>query len=183
MPYRLEPNEPVAAGLKRVVAEEFAWAVDHLSGKQKTGRDAAIHETRKSIKKIRAVLRLVSCQIGDPWRAENNRLRKVAHTLAEFRDAAVMIHTFDELKREFRDDGWPRTLSSVRSAFRQKADSETRREITRILKATIPVLRKTAADAQAWPLGGDGFAVLEPGLEKAYRRSRKALARARNSAF
>ena len=69
MAYRLKRDEPVIDGLKRVISEEIKSAGDRLSGKNKTTRDEAIHESRKSIKKkVRATLRLVRGELRQPFR-------------------------------------------------------------------------------------------------------------------
>jgi CHAD domain-containing protein len=184
MAYCLDRDEPLSFGIRRVAREELTWAIDHLAGRKKTSRDVAIHETRKSIKKTRAVLRLVRVHLGDTWEAENNRLRKVARTLAEFRDAAVMMETFDQIKREFADKEWPQTLSSVRAAFgRQRVQSARDGGIRLVLKGARPILEKAMSDIEAWPLATDDFSLIEAGIGKAYRRSRNYLEHAQSSVF
>src|SRR4051794_26191676 len=103
MPYRLERDESVISGLKRVVRDEMESAGDQLSGDRKKNRDEAIHEARKSIKKVRALLRIMGAELGDIRRRENTRLRDIARRLSEFRDAFAIIETFDDLKRKFKD--------------------------------------------------------------------------------
>src|SRR5260370_419559 len=54
MGYRLERNESVPQGLRRIAREQLASAPDEL-GKRGSQRAEGIHEARKSIKKVLAV--------------------------------------------------------------------------------------------------------------------------------
>lgn len=178
MAYRLERGESVIAGLKRVVREEMDSADDHLSGKKKVRRDKAIHESRKSIKKVRALLRLVSEELGDVWERENARLRDIAHRLSEFRDAFAMIATFDDLKKTYENehDG---QLASVRAGLVKRHRQAGREEdVAFVLKEAASSLSKASKRVKSWPLRTDGYAAIGPGLRQTYRAGREALARA-----
>ena len=54
MAYRFKKNETIPHAVKRVFVEEIDWAVGQL-GKEED-RIKAVHEARKSIKKIRSLL-------------------------------------------------------------------------------------------------------------------------------
>src|SRR5260370_21848845 len=70
MGYRLVRSESVPQGLKRIAREQLASAADEL-GKRGSQRAEGIHEARKSIKKVRAVLRLGRAGPGNNHRQEN----------------------------------------------------------------------------------------------------------------
>src|SRR6266567_8833517 len=70
MAYRLERDESVPQALRRIAREQLASAADEL-GKRGSKRAEGIHEARKSIKKVRAVLRLVRQELGNTYRKEN----------------------------------------------------------------------------------------------------------------
>src|SRR5579862_3728041 len=117
MAYRLEREEPVISGLKRVVREEIESAGDHLAGKKKVTRDEAIHDARKSIKKVRATVRLVGQELGAAGRRENARLRDIAGRLSEFRDAFAILETFDALKKKYPKEAGGARLRPVRDGL------------------------------------------------------------------
>jgi hypothetical protein len=71
MAYRSKRRKPVATELSRIVAKECDNALEELSGKNSTSRDEAVHEARKSVKKIRAVLRLLQKDLGEDYRPKN----------------------------------------------------------------------------------------------------------------
>jgi CHAD domain-containing protein len=174
MAYRLERGESVIAGLKRVVQDEFESAAAQLADDE-ANRDEAIHEARKSIKKARALLRLVRAELGTAYARENARLRDIARGLSEFRDDAAIIETFDDLKKKYTHETRNR-LRPVRAALIRK-----RRKAGRGLAVGIVLKHAGAALANAarrvgdWPLRTEGFAALGPGLEETYRAGRAAL--------
>lgn len=180
MAYRLERGEGVISGLKRVVREEIESAGDHLAGKKKTTRDEAIHDARKSIKKVRATLRLVRDQLGESWTRENARLRDIAARLSQFRDAFAIIETFDDLKAKYKSEAAPTRLRSVRAGLTKRRNETGREEdVGIVVSAAATSLRRASKRVKRWPLEGDGFDAIAPGLEETYRNGRKALARAR----
>ncbi len=179
MAYRLERDESVIRGLKRVVRDEMKSAGTNLSGGGNIGRDEAIHGARKSIKKVRAILRLVSAELGGAHDRENVRLRDVARRLSEFRDAFVIVETFDALKKKYRDEAGDR-LQSVRAALtRRRNETAKAADIATVLEEASVALRKAAKRVKTWPLQKDGYAAIGPGLEATYRAGRSALARVR----
>jgi CHAD domain-containing protein len=180
MSYRLEKGEPVAGGLKRVVRYEIDSAASHLRGERKASRDEAIHEARKSIKKVRAILKLVRPELGDIYAPENAKLRDIARRLSGFRDAAAMIETFRDLKRRYGRGIAASRFSSVGAALAKlKKQAVVTKDVRALLLETESALRQIGENAGAWPLKTNGFEAIEPGLKQTYRRGRRALARAR----
>jgi CHAD domain-containing protein len=182
MAYHLKLDESVPEGLKRVVSEEIDAAVAQLTGQGEAGRDDAIHEARKSVKKIRGVLRLMQPELGGVFRLENTRLQRVGRQLSEFRDAGAIIETFDALKEKYRGDLGRHTLASVRRGLlARKEQAERSAGIERVLDKMAGELRRSGKRLRKWPLQTDGFQAIAPGLQKTFQRGRKALARARQA--
>ena len=63
MAYRLRRKGSLAAELARVVTKEFEEARKEIGGRN--GRTEAVHEARKHVKKIRAVLHLLEKALGE----------------------------------------------------------------------------------------------------------------------
>jgi CHAD domain-containing protein len=179
MAYRLERDESVIRGLKRVVRDEMDSAGTSLSGAGKASRDEAIHGARKSIKKVRAILRLVSAELGGAHARENARLRDIARRLSEFRDAFVIIETFDALRDKYKGEAGDK-LQSVRAGLAKRRSQTAKAEdVAAVLEDAAGALRKATKRVKAWPLRNDGYAAIGPGLEATYRAGRNALARVR----
>jgi CHAD domain len=92
MPYHLKHNESLPEGIKRVIREETDQATAHLTGKSDSNREA-----RKSVKKIRAALRLVRTELDETFEEENVRLRNMGRALSEIREAGAIIGAFDSV--------------------------------------------------------------------------------------
>src|SRR5690348_9415651 len=124
MAYHLKSGESVPDGIRRAACEELESAAAHLEGSLGTGRDEAIHEARKSIKKVRGLLRLMRPQLGRIYRSESEQLGDIGRTLSEFRDAGAIIGTFDDLREKYRNELGRSTLASIRRGLvRRKKDA------------------------------------------------------------
>ncbi len=180
MPYRLKAKEPVPEGIRRVVLEEIDSATGVLGRSSKTKRDEAVHEARKSIKKIRGVLRLVRPELGRVYRQENNRFREVGRQLSQLRDAAAQLEMFDQLAEKFAGSVEHGGLSEIRAGMvRHKREIEKSLDIAKVIERASATLNAAHVRTGKWPLSQDGFAALAPGIEQTYRRGRKALQAAR----
>jgi CHAD domain-containing protein len=180
VPYRLKLDEPVPDGIKRIVREEIEAAAQQLSGQGEADRDEAIHEARKSVKKIRGVLRMVRPELGETYRIENALFRDIGLQLSHFRDAGAIIETFDALRKRYRGEMDGRTLARIRRRLvARKKQAEQQGNIAETLAAMAAALRQSDARVEAWPLAQDGFAAIAPGLEATFREGQKAMARAR----
>ena len=180
VPYRLKLDEPVPEGIKRIVSEEIESAARQLSGQGEADRDEAIHEARKSVKKIRGVLRLVRPELGETFRIENAGFRDIGLRLSHFRDAGAIIETFDALRKRYRGEMDGRTLARIRRRLMaRKKQAEQQGNIAETLAATAVALRQSAARVGTWPLAQDGFAAIAPGLEATFREGQEAMSRAR----
>lgn len=171
MGYRLEAEESVPKGLRRIVREEIESAQEHFSGKQ-GGPDEAIHEARKSIKKIRAVLRLVQDELGPAYRKENATLRAIAVDLSEIRDAAAIIESFDQLP------GAAEFGQARKALAERKKQTDVSKDRDAVVKEAALGLRRLEKRVKTWPLGTTGFGAIAAGLESRYRRGRTAMAAA-----
>jgi len=183
MPYRLHPGESVREGLRRIAHEELSSAAAGLRQATARTRDGAIHEARKSVKKVRAILRLMRGELGDMYRIENRRLREVSRRLSLYRDGAVMIETLDQLAERRKDDRSARALAAIRRGLvenqrRQRRGPRMRNAMRRAGEALLAV----AARVDRWRLVMDGPVALAPGMETAYRRGRAGFAATRRHA-
>src|SRR5919108_3500582 len=102
MSFQLKPDKTVGKNIRRIVRKQLDGVLEELTRGHKGSRDEVVHEARKSLKKIRAVLRLVRPAIGDKtYRQENTCFRDAARPLTEVRDARILIETLDKLADHF----------------------------------------------------------------------------------
>lgn len=178
MGYRLEHDESVLAGVQRVAREEMESAAAKLGGRERISRDKAIHEARKSMKKVRALLRLMKHELRGQEPGEDARLRDIARRLSHYRDSFVMVETFDDLRKHFRAET-RRRFASVRAALIKRRSAAVREEDRGIvLEHAAGALAMAASRVARWELRDEGYAALAPGLDRTFRAGRSALARA-----
>jgi CHAD domain-containing protein len=176
MAYRFNTAESVPDNVRRIASEEIEFAISHLRKSGGTDRVKDIHEARKAIKRLRALLRLVRPQLGRWFRRENRALRDVGHSLSDLRDASILLDTFDGLPK---DSGDSKRLEPLRSGLqRQKRAKEQAVNTQEILRGAADNLRKAGERVAEWPLDSDGFEAIAEGLGTEYRDGRKAMSRA-----
>jgi CHAD domain-containing protein len=182
MAYRLKRGEPVPEGIRRIAAEELADAARRLTAARPATRDEAIHEARKSVKKVRALSRLMRPELDGEYSRINRRLRNAGRQLSQLRDAGAIIETFDKLRKKYQDELGANSLLSIRRALAARK-RQTGRSIS-----VLEVLRQSAASitgigkgVKKWQLHTDGFPALHPGLHETFRRARKAMSRAKKN--
>jgi CHAD domain-containing protein len=180
MAYHFKSGESVPEGVRRIAREEIDSAAAELSAKRGAARDEGIHEARKGVKKVRALLRLMRPELGAAYRAESDALRDIGHTLSEFRDAGAMIETFDNVRERYGGEKEAARLGPVRRGLiASKRTAERSGGIDAVLKKTAAALDRIGKRVKTWPLAENGFAAIAPGMEETFRRGRKALKAAR----
>ena len=169
MAYRLIRGEGVPAGVRRIAREQLQAAVAHL--RSRTGpRDEQIHEARKCMKRLRALVRLVRTELGkETYRRENACYRGVAAQLSALRDAAALVETFDALTAWLGKRLPPDRFGAVRSRLAEGRELAHRSGgVTPFaVEAAVEELEEADGRAAEWPLR-DGWKGLEGGLRRIY---------------
>ena len=189
----LAPGERLAGGLRRMALAQLDLTLELLGdGDGASAGDApgdgatvaaapderAVHETRKALKRVRALLRLLEGELGAKTCArEHAAVRGVAGSLSGARDAAVMLSTLDGLIGRH-----PRALGRRRGVLELRR--RVRGEQARMERQTLadPAARAAALGGlqalrwrvAAWSLSDrDGIALIEADLEKLYGQGRR----------
>ena len=175
--YRLQIDEPLPEGVARVARGRFDHAIEELDGSSGSAPAEAVHNARKDIKKLRSLIRLVRGELGPALAsAENAALRDTATLLAGARDADVMVETLDGLELPLAAYG---RLRQALEAHRIRTAGGSRGPAA---AQAIEALSAARARVVDWPLERDRFAVVGPGLRRAYRRGRRELRAVRRDA-
>ena len=172
----LKRSEPVAATVKRVVLDELSFASKKLVKHDDAKRDKAIHEARKSIKKIRGVLRVVRPVLGKTYSKENGHFQKLSRDLADFRDAAVLLEVFDQLYARNAGGFEVDSAKAIRQGLElDKQELDGRPDAAEIVQHAAEKLDAAGQRVETWPLELHRIEDLAPGLKTTYRRGRRAL--------
>jgi CHAD domain-containing protein len=170
--FRLDPGEPVPDEVRRVARGRIDHALEELRGNSHSTREESVHEARKDMKKLRALLRLVRGELGDRvYSAENACFRDTARQLAGVRDADVMLVTLGDLEERY--GGLPGAANRLRPALvahRFRASASSLKPASKTAVETLADARDRVAD---WPLETDGFEAFEDGLGRVYRQGRR----------
>lgn len=180
MKYELNADEPVKDGIRRVVFEELESAYQLLSD-PKSDRQEAVHESRKSFKKIRAALRLIRDGLDrDVYRRENKRFRNAGRKLAEVRDAAVRIQTLERLLKTFQDELAENVFSGIQEEIAKKSREIEQKamEDDSAAEDVLNRIREAQSSAADWRIKNKDSSLLYKGLSRVHSRGRKALGRA-----
>jgi len=122
MAFQLQPDESMSKGFQRLARKELKAAVGEIRRSQ-SPRDDAVHEARKHVKKVRAILQLIDDDDGDGLDRCEKRLRSVNRKLSELRDADVMMETLASLRKRY-----PHLFSEHTFALAQRMLSARKRD-------------------------------------------------------
>lgn len=174
--YRLRGDEPIADGIRRIARGQLLDAQQDLTSPPSGDAGAAIHATRKHMKRLRALVRLARHAIGESTYAkENAAYRDAARGLAAGRDAQVMLETLDALTRR-AGDALPEGITApLRLRLTRECDAAVASQSGAGLAATSSELGRGFARTREWTFDGEDFAALTPGLKRIYRRGRKRM--------
>ncbi len=153
------------------------------AGDPAQGGARTVHETRKALKRLRALLMLLRPELGAKrYARENAALRDCGRRLAGARDAEVMLGTLDSLVQRdpshFTRSAAVRTLRAQLLAERDTAAAHAIDD-PRVRGEVVIELRAVRARVERWELRERGFRLLAPGLEDIYARGRRRMRAAR----
>lgn len=175
--FRLRCGEGVADGIRRIAVGQIDEVLERLDGRIDEDPGTAVHEARKSLKRLRAVARLVRDELGeDAYRRDSACFRAAGRTLSASRDSEMLVRTLDALverypveARAIRLGGFRARLTSAQEAARAQRGS--RDPASTDIAAALSAARDRVA---AWPLPGAGAGALAAGLRRGHRRARRA---------
>ena len=182
MPYRLQTDERVQDGIRRCGREQLDRSIAALTERVSDDPVEAVHDARKALKQERSLLRLARGTIGPAERRrENAALRNAAQMLAAARDAEVMLQALGELSDRFAGQVPQTAFDAIRHQLEAERDPARRRLLESGLPAAVAdELRMVLMRIDDWPLYRGGWKALEPGLDRSYRRGRRAYTGARS---
>ncbi|MFN7141542.1 MAG: CHAD domain-containing protein, partial [Limisphaerales bacterium] len=175
MAYRFTKDEMVPDGIRRIAEERLERSLKRLKNKKE--QLEAVHDVRKDIKKLRALLRLVRHEVGDKvYRRDVAALRDAAHRLAPARDAKVKLDTFNQLVEHFQEQLAAKPFPTLRQRLENHFQTENKHfESNEAADGVIQVFEKLYGRAVDWQPDAKDWAAIAPGLERSYRGGRAAL--------
>ncbi len=179
MAYKFKITETPERGLRRLGVDQIERAERALcaSGQSNGG----IHETRKCMKRIRALLRLVRPGLDESaFQKENARYREISRQLSSERDAQILNETVLKLEPSASTSDLPaiaalkQHLDAARPAPETVSADTKAASVCEHLAAAKSVMAKL-------DVGGSGFESVEHGLRDSYRKGCRLFERAYRS--
>jgi hypothetical protein len=181
MSYRLKFDEPVDKAWQRIVREQIDNAVALLSSSR--DQPIAVHETRKAIKRIRALLKLLRSGLSDDeYSKQNARFAEIGRILSGTRDRDVLIATAQELSQVTRGKSRAAALAIAdhginRANGKARPTRASQKPAGDPIEQAIAALKAAGKAVDRLNLKSNSFDVVRRGIAKSYRRGRRAMER------
>ena len=181
MAFRFENHETPIDGVRRIASERLEQAIA-AAGIRPRPNPEDVHEIRKDLKSLRALLQLARGHLVKTTRGQENLvLRDAGRTLSSSRDAEALLEALEKL---FGTREHPKGESSqpiggqIVDRIRQQLQTEAARSLTqRELRTVTEMLSSMRTRIPDWVFATGviqrGSMLLAAGLERTYRRGRQ----------
>ena len=177
MAFELAPEQDIRDGVRQVATEQIDRALARFSSKSKGGN--AVHETRKSLKRLRALVHLIKAAIPkSDFKQRQAKLKQIANSLSGVRDIQAMLETMAKLEAWDERAGRGRVVSAIRDHLEAKRDAAEK-----ALKSSGTVkirkqLKEVRKDFDEIVFEQNDFKYLASTIEEDYRLARRSFRRA-----
>lgn len=176
-------TESISKNIHRILLEQFSYIIIQ-SEKSQEEVHKSIHETRKSMKRIRAVFRMIRDEIGySSYYRENTFYRDLSRELSEIRNFEVLSGSLKNLQEDLSN-----TIPS--DVFVLLEDELGRQQnmvmggqarLSQLLKEMAGKIEIARDRIYDFPIRHDDFRAFEGGLFRMYRQGKRYLHDARNN--
>lgn len=138
-------------------------------------KDILIHNSRKRVKNIRAILKLIEDNIGSKtFKDLNTSLRNLNRNSANVRRAYVMIGIIDKEIKAISDGRTIKLLESLKSDIEQNLISaQPKININQILTAYFDYFHSFEKKVEAWKFNRKDFTLIKIGLARIYDQGKQ----------
>ena len=176
MDFRLRPSRSVESEVRRIADGQLRHAIEALRGVGDREKDDSLHKARRHVKKIRALIRLLSPALP-AYRPVNKRLRRVGRMLAPVADGVAVVDTLTRLAERYPRELPRATLTAMRKGLvRRRARVDRQAAADHVLETAASLLRAERVHTRTWRLKRHGFRAVAAGLERSARAARRAMA-------
>jgi CHAD domain-containing protein len=185
--FALLEGERLGAGLRRIALGQLDVAIEMLEGDERgLSPEQRVHEARKALKRLRALLRLVQDGLGDAtYEREHELLRRCGTQLAKARDAEVLLATLDGLiERKPKQLGARGAVQRLRAQLQSERDGAAALTLADGATPTgvLGDLRAMRVRVSTWELADElGVEAIEPALTRLYAKGRRRMRRAQRA--
>jgi CHAD domain-containing protein len=164
---RLKPKESLNQGFRRLVVSQTAALVSNLADAA-TEPAQRVHDARRRLKRLRALLHLVHEAIA-PSNAKEI-YREISRQLSDVRDTEVALQTFERLVAGDPQETWKAQRSQLNAILKRRerlALSSDR------LATMAAILRKQSQTLASLAFPGKSWDIVTPEVCRTYRKAYK----------
>jgi len=173
--FRLKSGQSITSEVRRIVLRQLDLAASELVSVGDPESDEAVHDARRRVKKIRAIIRLIRPVLDKPFRSDPD-LRRVSKMLAPVADGKGVIDTLNELLQRYRKQLPRKTAAAIRSDLLAREKQIDRKAAEDgVLQQAKKTLRLERERVKHWKLNEEGFRAIAPGLKDSVRRARDGM--------
>jgi hypothetical protein len=177
--YQFKPGQWVENEVQRIADKQLEIAIAELPRIGDPNSDQAVHEARRHLKKIRALIRLMRLDPKDAYRTTDRRLRAVSRQLARIADSESVVGTFQRLTERYPNELSGETIETVQRVLAANRQAANRQALENaVMQSGLPVLQRERKRVQRWRIRNGGPRAIAAGLEKSIRRARRQMRRA-----
>lgn len=180
MSFELRHRKHIEDELTKLARQQLEKAAQALSTSAGSQFRIGVHEARKSLKKVRAVADFLTEAGAKLPRRDRQRLKAAARALSRVRDSSAIIDTFDRVRRRYPRQLPEHTYGILRRglvAARDRREARGRRDGA--VTEAAERLEKTRQSTKKWASPSIKWSGLIAIVADSYRRSRRAMKRAR----
>src|SRR5262245_43062375 len=173
MAFEVHERKHIEDELTKIVRGELRKTDDALATGDGRKFAAAVHESRKSLKKVRALAALLEQAGAKLPRKDRKRLKAAARALSRIRDSAAVVDTLDRMHRQYPKRLPAHTYGVLRRSLVSARDREEARALRDgVVDKARKQLAKTRQSAKDWPTPSIDVSEMVAVLGDSYRQSR-----------
>lgn len=181
--FSISNTESISINIHRILLEQFHYILMQ-SEKGQEEVHKSIHETRKSMKRIRAVLRMIRDEIGySSYYRENTFYRDLSRELSEIRNFEVLSNSIQNLRQDLSNTISPDVFALLEEELGRQRKMVMGGEagLSKLLKEIAGKVESARDRIYDFPIRHNDFRVFEGGLFRMYRQGKRYLRDARNN--
>jgi CHAD domain-containing protein len=180
VPFELHHRKHIEDELTKIVRRQLRNTAHALTTSAGREFGSAVHESRKRVKKVRAVAAFLTEAGAKLPRRDRKRVKAAASALSRVRDSTAIIDTFDRVRRRYPKQLTEHAFGILRRGLVAARDrSEARAQRDGVVAEAAEQLQKARQSAKTWTLPSIKWSGMIAIVADSYRRSRNAMKRAR----
>ena len=161
-------GDGLAAAARSVIADGRQALTDPELSDPET-----VHEVRKTLKRWRALMRLLARPLGEQADQMRSEARELMRAIAGARDAQSALDALNDLRKVDLPIS-PTSIETIRARLTKMRDAAEAKSFTKAMRDRLSrYLDYATLSLERWPLKAIDFDIVTDGLTSTYRRARQ----------